>query len=331
MTRPEAGIQEVDVAASQSYVIQGPLTVEIANVRSPVRQFLGELCADGLRDVQRRYREGASDLAVPAVPRSEADPGTVGTAADWLLRFLVDSEPELNLVMMGAVACARVGIRVLPALAEVVRALGISLPSRPAEHVRVFTGPTAGNGADDAALARSCWVLALITEAYRGGPMVAAAGPLGRFRGATVTSDDLLGLAPSAGLDQLAAFRHVFSAALIPQLAGRTGTWALGPTFTGSALIKADADLIAAGLLIDLKTSAKKPSLGVTDLLQVIGYALLDFDDEYRLNALGIFSARYSYLATWELPALLSELAGHNVDLRTVRGRFRDLLLACHA
>jgi hypothetical protein len=106
------------------------------------------------------------------------------------------------------------------------------------------------------------------------------------------------------------------------------GAWA---NVHGSALIKADADLIAAGLLIDLKTSAKKPSLALTDLFQVIGHALLDFDDEYRLNALSIFSARYAYLATWELPALLSELAGHNVDLPMVRGRFRDLLLACRA
>jgi len=62
MTRPEQEPQEVDVATSQPYVIQGPLTAEIANVRSPVRQFLGELCANGLRDVQRRYREAASEL-----------------------------------------------------------------------------------------------------------------------------------------------------------------------------------------------------------------------------------------------------------------------------
>jgi hypothetical protein len=158
--------------------------------------------------------------------------------------------------------------------------------------------------------------------------MVAAAGPLGRLRGVTVTGDYLLGLAPQAGLDQLTGFRSVFLTTLIPQLASRSGAWALGPTFTGSALIKADADLIAAGLLIDLKTSAKKPSLAVTDLLQVIGYALLDFDDEYHLNALGIFSARYAYLATWELPALLSELAGHDVDLQVTRRRLRDLLLA---
>lgn len=110
----------------------------------------------------------------------------------------VPLEPELDLVMMGAAACTRAGIRLLPALAEVARALGMSLPSRPAEQVRVFTGPGAGNSTDAGVLARSCWVLALITEAYRG-PMVAATGPLGRFRGAAVTSDDLLGLAPPCG------------------------------------------------------------------------------------------------------------------------------------
>ena len=47
----------------------------------------------------------------------------------------------------------------------------------------------------------------------------------------------------------------------------------------GPEPIKADADLIAAGLLLELKTSAKL-SLGITDLLQVIGYALLDFDND---------------------------------------------------
>jgi hypothetical protein len=41
-------------------------------------------------------------------------------------------------------------------------------------------------------------------------------------------------------------------------------------------LIKADADLIAAGLLLDLKTDSKL-SLGVTTMFQVIGYALLDW------------------------------------------------------
>jgi hypothetical protein len=40
---------------------------------------------------------------------------------------------------------------------------------------------------------------------------------------------------------------------LIPQLATRPTLWALGRTFTGSALMPADADLITGGLLTNLK------------------------------------------------------------------------------
>jgi hypothetical protein len=118
----------------------------------------------------------------------------------------------------------------------------------------------------------------------------------------------------------------VFEAVLLPALAGRHGTWALGPTFTGSALMNADADLIAAGLLLDLKTS-RKLTLGVTDAFQVIGYALLDFDDEFGIQQVGIFTARYAYLAAWDLTSLLSELAGHEVHIQLARHEFRQLLL----
>jgi hypothetical protein len=279
-----------------------------------VRQFFDARFTSGMRDAQRRYRESAPPLAVPGVPRSDADPGTVGTAADWLLRFLICRQPELHLVMGGAAACRKAGIDVAPALASIAGVLGVLLPTRPPERVRVFTGPAPGSDADPGLLARSCWALALLTEAFRAGPMIAARGPLGQFRGGRVSGDDLLALAPTAGLTQLAEFRHIFETALLPQLAARTGPWALGPTFAGSELIKADADLIAAGLLLELKTSAKL-SLCITDLFQVIGYALLDFDDDYRVADLGIFTARYGYLATWELGALLRELAGHEISV----------------
>jgi hypothetical protein len=112
---------------------------------------------------------------------------------------------------------------------------------------------------------------------------------------------------------------------LIPQLATRRGLWAIGPTFVGSQLIKADADLVAGGLLLDLKTSSKE-SLAATDLFQVIGYALLDFDDASRVSELGIFAARYGYLAVWELDNLLDELAGREVALHATRDEFRRLL-----
>jgi hypothetical protein len=176
----------------------------------------------------------------------------------------------------------------------------------------------------------SCWTLALLTEAFRAGPVIALRGPLGRFQGTAPRGEDLLALVPPAGLDQLAGFRAVFEAELIPRLADRKGPWALGPTFTGSKLLHADADLIAAGLLLDLKTTAK-PALALTDMLQLVGYAMLDFDDAYQLDALGVFNARHAQLATWDLHGLLDELAGHAVTLQSVRDEFKGLLLAHQA
>ena len=190
--------------------------------------------------------------------------------------------------------------------------------------MRYVPARRAASDADPEHLARACWVLALLTEVFRRGPMVAAMGPLGRFQEGRSSADELLALAPPAALGQLAAFRQVFEATLLPRLAGAGG---LGPTFTGSALIRADADLIAAGLLLDLKTSSKL-SLGITDLFQVIGYALLDFGDEYKLDELGIFSARYATRPPGASAALLEELAGGQVSLRATRQEFRQLLLA---
>ena len=68
-------------------------------------------------------------------------------------------------------------------------------------------------------------------------------------------------------------------------------------------------------------------SLGVTTMFQVIGYTLLDFDDAYQLTEVGTFSARYAYLATWEMGTLFDEMAGHHVSLPSVRREFRQMLL----
>jgi hypothetical protein len=227
--------------------IRGPLTTEIADVRSPVRQFLSDRFASGLRDLQRRYRQGAPPLAVPSAPPAEANPGTVGTAADWLLRFLLHPRPSLKLAAVGAALSGPRGagprdipgapvtgpdMGMLAVLGEIARSLGLGRDEMIGEVEAAFTGPLRGSDADPEHLARACWVLALLTEVFRRGPMVAALGPLGRFRDRRPSADELLALAPSAALDQLAAFRQVFLSALLPKLAGRRGPWALGPTFT---------------------------------------------------------------------------------------------------
>jgi hypothetical protein len=81
----------------------------------------------------------------------------------------------------------------------------------------------------------------------------------------------------------------------------------LGDRADGSQLVGgADADLIAAGLLVDLKVTlgdkrrdgTRRLSLDKAEVYQLVGYTLLDFDDIYRIGEVGIFSARYGYLAT---------------------------------
>jgi hypothetical protein len=256
-------------------------------------------------------------MLITGVPREAADAGTIGTAADWMMRFLVHPNPSLSLAAEGASLCG-----MLPALKEMAFMLGFRDSGAEA-----FIGPTQGGGAEPDLLYRACWGLALLTEVYRRGPDIARIGPIGRLPDSSARS--LLGAAPDAGLDQLAALRGVMESVLLPTLATRQGVWATGPVFAGSAIMPGDADLVAGGLLMELKTTIKRPSLGVTDLWQVLGYVCMDYADEFGITDVAVFSARYGYLAQWNLDVLLPQLAGRSVTAAELRADFRALLEAC--
>ena len=81
------------ISVMSRYVIRGPLTYELAQKDSPIRQFFDDRLAAGLKDVQAAYRAAAGPILVPGVPREAADAGTIGTAADWMMRFLVHPTP----------------------------------------------------------------------------------------------------------------------------------------------------------------------------------------------------------------------------------------------
>ena len=305
------------ISVMSRYVIQGPLTYELALKDSPIRRFFDERLALGLKDVQAAYRAAAGPILVPGVPRETADAGTIGTAADWMMRFLVHPTPSLRLAAQGASLCG-----MLPALKELAFMLGFRDGG-----TGQFTGPAQGTSVEPDLLYRACWGLALLTEVYRRGPDIAAAGPIGRLPRKSARS--LLEAAPDAGLEQLAALRVVMESALLPAVGSRRGLWAIGPVFAGSQIMPGDADLIAGGLLVELKTTSKKPSLGVTDLWQMLGYVLMDYVDEFAITDVALFSARYGYLAQWNLDALLPQLAGRPVTEAALRAEFRALLEAC--
>jgi hypothetical protein len=67
--------------------------------------------------------------------------------------------------------------------------------------------------------------------------------------------------------------------------------------------------------------------LARADLYQLLGYALLDFTDTYRLQAAGVYFARFGYLAQWQLPELITRTSGRDdLDLPTLRQQFAELL-----
>jgi hypothetical protein len=180
-----------------TYMIRGPLTYELALKDSPVRQFFDGRLSPGLKDAQAAYRADIGPLLIPGVPREAADAGTIGTAADWMMRFLVRPNPSLRLAAHGASLCG-----MLPALQDLAFMLGFRDSG-----TETFTGPARGSGAELDLLYRACWGLALLTEVYRRGPGIATIGPLGRLPDASARS--LLEAAPAAGLEQLDALRGV--------------------------------------------------------------------------------------------------------------------------
>ena len=63
-------------------------------------------------------------------------------------------------------------------------------------------------------------------------------------------------------------------------------------------------------------------------MFELLGYLLLDYDDTYKIDALGVYSARWRYLATWPVDELLGVLAGDPVDLAQERADFAALVRA---
>jgi len=54
-------------------------------------------------------------------------------------------------------------------------------------------------------------------------------------------------------------------------------------------------------------------------------YVLLDYDDSYTIQAVGIYAARYAHLVCWSLGELLRELAN---DLPRLRVGFQQAVEA---
>jgi hypothetical protein len=143
-------------------------------------------------------------------------------------------------------------------------------------------------------------------------------------KGGNFVDIDLLGLAPDSAIQDLRNLQKVANERLFPLVCP---PYYLGRSFDGSVLCPADADFIADGSLIDIKTQVgTRNSQGVrTDnlknehLYQLLAYALFDRSDSYAITSFGIYSARYGNLTVWPVSSGFEALAGERVNLAAER------------
>ncbi len=173
---------------------------------------------------------------------------------------------------------------------------------------------------DERILDRYCIVLTLFEQVFRSNAYVR--GPL-MVPTVKHSIEELLALSQDACIDDLGELFTRFYDRYASLLSKPS---ILNPTFAGSIDIGgADADIIVDGCLIDLKTSVQ-PQIKAEYLYQLAGYLLLDYDDRYAFESVGIYMARQGLLFHWPVSEFVGELTGDNThSLASLRQEFRLL------
>ena len=114
------------------------------------------------------------------------------------------------------------------------------------------------------------------------------------------------------------------------QLRASARTARSGMRFSGSdAIGGADADLQVDGLLLDFKSTHAATTITKSDVYQLAGYALLDFDDDHHIDHVGIYWTRHGIKRTFSLPGFF-ELLGATETVPELRAGLRAELAAYH-
>lgn len=169
-------------------------------------------------------------------------------------------------------------------------------------------------------MTRLCFVASFFEDIYRTGQirrysMLAEAG----------VGTDLTGLTtavPDHVVDDIDAQLQLAEKPLAPFRSLPAKAKVCGPEFTGSTDVPADADFVLGGLLLDCKAAREPRKLGREEVYQLAGYLLLDYDDCYRIDRVGLYLSRQGGLITWTVPEFLRRL-GATASLSRLRAEFR--------
>ncbi|BCF86705.1 hypothetical protein RQCS_62500 (plasmid) [Rhodococcus qingshengii] len=170
-------------------------------------------------------------------------------------------------------------------------------------------------------LIRLCVVAGQLDQLYRNYPFVIDKTPLLKG-GSIVTFEQACAQVPWFVIDQIHDQVSIANTGLGPLHANATRADA-GMSFAGSHLIGgADADLLVDGLLLDFKSTHATTTISKSDVYQLAGYALLDFDDEHHIERVGIYWTRHGVMRTFTLPTFFRVL-GATAPLADLRAELR--------
>jgi hypothetical protein len=318
------------------------LTSHLGRSSSPVREFFLERFSDARSvrsscvqaprsnvifvdspEIDRSVKYLKWDGGPPTVlPREIAGYGwaTAGTAFDYRLRFFLGTSDLRTLVAhqgalsFGAYMGASDG---LPRAFEQAREV-FEVVKGSDENWATLPSPTSNRQ-----LAEISYVLALYEQCFRA--VINANWPIVSL-GTRATYEDVLSLAHPCLIEDLEGLSLLFEHSQ-PQFL-QSNQAILNPTFGEASVLLggADADLIVDSRLIDIKTR-KTAQLERVDLWQLLGYALADFNDEFRLKEVGFYFSRHGLQVAWDLGVLMTLLSGEEQDLTEVRNEFKQVLV----
>ena len=313
------------------------LTSHLDDKNSPARVFMEEhfpRTRQVLSPVNTRLRRAETTRPAGRPPWM-----TIGTAFDYRARYFFEITPhedliawkgatrvsdETTMVPVGDNAWIGVGASANgPQLSETAIQSFFNDLDDAVEQIRPSRRQLSSQ--DEELLNRYCYVLALFEDPGRG--RVNPDSPL--FRIKNPTTMDLLGLAEPSWVDDLCALgsqfvEHYGNSPITDSV--------MNPVFEGSRDVGgADADMIVAGCLTDLKCTVQ-PAIKKEWLYQVLGYALLDYSNDFGIETVGFYMARQGTTISWDLDELVRVLGKENgPGIQESRGMFRKALESSHS
>ncbi len=302
-------------------MIELNLTAQLRYDASPVSQFMAEHLPD-THNLERDYHAHLAGLPHPVQPIDVQYPdwSALGHAIDYRLRLslggTLGSAVSFGVLLLDGAdhwpGAPRYPVR---------RAL-LTAGRQLLAAVDTYLADPGSQNKD--ALTRLCFVAAFFENIYRTG-QIRRFSMLAEATASTGLAD-LTAAVPAYVIEDIDKQMQLAEHPLAPFRALPQPAKVCGPVFAGSSDIGgADADYILDGLLLDCKATRNPRRLGREEIYQLAGYLLLDYDDHFDIDRVGLYLSRQGGLITWSTEEFLRRL-GSAAPLPQLRARLRSHL-----